>query len=626
MPPITTTRRRSTADLTRHSTPAGAHGAWHAAVARHARRAVAASALLAALGGGATAMAQEVQSADGSSNNLKAPLEGSAGQDLRRNLDANFQYRQDLLDLGNPQPNPRTISNRLADSAAPPRNDRNNLLETFFGQFVNHDKELTRSSSTDFFAVPLESGTDRFVTGSTVLPVLVGVTLPSDGGPTRNVRNDATSWLDLSTVYGSSDAVMAALRTFTDGLLKTKTYNVAFGGFTVASYPNELPSLDQTPGLEFDITFTGAPISFVVAAGDFRVGENIALTIMHTLYHREHNRLAQQVKARNPQWTDEQIFQAARKLNIAQYQRTIFQEYLPEVLRGLDVPKYTGYKQSTAAATSIEFATGAFRYGHSTTAPYKILDANLAPVCFTIPPGVFGSLPLRTSELPFAGQLGGFFTPALAYFSASGPANIVRGLVNTPVDEPDLKINDVLRNIRIPGLSGSGVDLLTSDIVRGRETGLPSYYELRKAFYDGSRHRDLYKATACTAGQVDSLECFQEITTAPGVAADLQALYGKVTAIDGVVGLLAEDKEAASEYLPRTSASIIRDEYLRSRDGDRFWYEQKDYLSAEEAAIVGTRRFVDMVRDSFPGVAVSDNVFTLAPNANPNFGVTCPPL
>jgi len=339
---------------------------------------------------------------------------------------------------------------------------------------------------------------------------------------------------------------------------------------------------------------------------------------MHTVYHREHNRLAGLVAAKNPDWSDEEIFQTARKLNIAQYQRTIFAEYLPEIIRGLKVPKYTGYKKNTEAGTSIEFATGAFRYGHSTAAPYKLLNKDRQPVCFAIPPGT-PFPPGTTNELPFAGQLGGGFTVHVAYASAGGPQNIFRGIVDTPADKPDLKVNDVVRNVRLSVLTGAGVDIFTSDIVRGRETGLPLYYELREEFYKGSR-----KAKICNKEDVGSIECFLEINADPEVAAALQEIYGEVTAIDGVIGLLAEDKEDAGEYLPRTAAAIILDEYVRSRDGDRFWYEQDGYLSQQEVDIIGNRRFVDIIRENFPDVEVSDNAFTPPPGANPNFGAVCP--
>lgn len=48
--------------------------------------------------------------------------------------------------------------------------------------------------------------------------------------------------------------------------------------------------------------------------GDVRVDENIALTSIHTLFMREHNRLARELKRINPQWDSETLYQEARKI------------------------------------------------------------------------------------------------------------------------------------------------------------------------------------------------------------------------------------------------------------------------------------------------------------------------
>lgn len=48
--------------------------------------------------------------------------------------------------------------------------------------------------------------------------------------------------------------------------------------------------------------------------GDVRVDENVALTTLHTLFLREHNRLARELKKLNPQWDSETLYQEARKI------------------------------------------------------------------------------------------------------------------------------------------------------------------------------------------------------------------------------------------------------------------------------------------------------------------------
>lgn len=48
--------------------------------------------------------------------------------------------------------------------------------------------------------------------------------------------------------------------------------------------------------------------------GDTRASEMLELACMHTLFVREHNRLAGKLRSLNPHWNDERLYQEARKI------------------------------------------------------------------------------------------------------------------------------------------------------------------------------------------------------------------------------------------------------------------------------------------------------------------------
>lgn len=67
----------------------------------------------------------------------------------------------------------------------------------------------------------------------------------------------------------------------------------------------------------------------IFISGDVRVNQNTQLTVLQIILLREHNRIADALARINPHWTDETIFQEARRIAIAEHQYISYYEWLP---------------------------------------------------------------------------------------------------------------------------------------------------------------------------------------------------------------------------------------------------------------------------------------------------------
>lgn len=130
--------------------------------------------------------------------------------------------------------------------------------------------------------------------------------------------NQATHFLDGSQIYGSTYRKSTALRSFIDGKLE----------MLVSNERNYLP-ISQNPTEDCQISSSN---SFCYRSGDSRVNFQPQLTIMHTLWYREHNRIAELLAKLNSQWDDETLFQETRRIVIAEMQHITYNEWIKEVL------------------------------------------------------------------------------------------------------------------------------------------------------------------------------------------------------------------------------------------------------------------------------------------------------
>lgn len=109
--------------------------------------------------------------------------------------------------------------------------------------------------------------------------------------------------------------------------------------------------------------------------GDDRVNIEPQLAVVYTIWHREHNRIADKLANLNPDWTDEILYQEARRIVIAQIQHITYKEWLPILLgrRYIRAVGFTAtdngyshsYDSNDEPAVSNEAATAALRFLNS---------------------------------------------------------------------------------------------------------------------------------------------------------------------------------------------------------------------------------------------------------------------
>lgn len=424
------------------------------------------------------------------------------------------------------------------------------------------------SAATENMSIPVPAGDPFFdpqSTGTQTIPMRRDQFDPNTGTSVDNPRqfpNEVTTFLDSSQIYGSDPTRADELRTFSGGQLKTS--------------PGDLLPLNNTtyfPGgpLANDNNGPNSPDT-LFAAGDVRANENEGLVSLQTLFLREHNYWAQQYQAQHPDWTDEQLYQAARKMVIAEMDHITYSEYLPLLLGPNAIQPYQGYQATVNPSINTLFSTAAFRFAHSQT-----FNAFAMP----LPGG--GSLPNQPlTNATFNSQ------PVIS----DGIDPFLLGMATQSVPGVTATALDVDRNELFGPPGSGGIDLVSVDIERGRDLGLPTYNQARQ----------LYGLPVVTS--------FAQITSDPTLQASLQKAYGSVNDIDVLVGGLAEDHAAGAMVGPLFQ-KIIADQFERLRDGDRFWYENGQFTAAELAQINQTT-LADIIDRDTGITTLSGNVFTNA--------------
>ena len=277
---------------------------------------------------------------------------------------------------------------------------------------------------------------------------------------------------------------------------------INFANFTIKDVVNGVAVTDAQYAAVSEALMESVGKHYV--AGDGRANENFGLTALHHVWHENHNVqlvnlenniLAQaDLAARHDfqlavidaktglafhdqmgnytltdqsnvavaaldqiSWNPDKMFSAVKLINEMEYQHVAIDQYARLVTP--DLPEFVTYDSNINADISLEYAQGAFRFGHSQLREtIDAIDTN----------GMITKFALS----------GAFLNPT--QFAATGAADIVRGMSQQVSNEVDEFLTPALQQ----SLLGQSLDLGAINMARGRDIGLPTLNETRRALHD----------------------------------------------------------------------------------------------------------------------------------------------
>jgi NAD(P)H-flavin reductase len=460
-------------------------------------------------------------SLDGSGNNVDNPQQGA----IQSPFMGTFDWNSNITN----QAAARRISNELFAKYRTKTNPKGlSMFHIHLGHFLALDLSKIVVNATDAIS---------FETICSGTPICVNESIPffrarhqiSQGH--RRVLNFQTSFLDCSHIYGTSIEQNQQLRTMQGGFLRVGEGNL--------------------PPIHVSGNATGAGRNRTrFLLGDDRGNETPILQAFYTLFVREHNRKARELFTVNPNRSDEELFQEARKWVIAIWQKMVYDEFLP-LLLGEPVPSFVGYNATCDASVTNLFGAAAFRYGHSQVGS-SIYRAEADGSEFS-----GGSLLLRD-----------------VYFDISplqedGIDPILMGLVYQDGYQVDGSFVNDLREFAVPAPH----DLPAINILRGRDLGLLTYNDAR-------RHYSL--------PPIRSFDAFMD----PIARQVLPTLYVSVEDVDVFVGGILESSD---HVLGELFHAIIKEQFLRTRNCDRYWYQNPGQFPSDEVVRIQSMTFAKLV-------------------------------
>lgn len=496
------------------------------------------------------------RTADGSWNNLADPKEGAAGTRFMRNVDAPATFPE--TDPRLLTPNPREVSLELLTRPDGPDGpmmeevDFLNLLAASWIQFMIHD--WVNHGDIDphnVIRVPLPEGDparDRYqqtelVIGKTQLdPTRNG---PEEPTATSSI-NEVTHWWDGSQLYGSNQATQNRLRSGRFGKMKL-------------SDDSTLP-VESGTGVED----TGFMRSWWVG-----------LSMLHTLFVREHNAICDMLYAAYPTWDDNRLFNVARLINAAVMAKIHSIEWTPAILpnRALDIGLNANWyglftfalHKGKARKTLSELNVRNAEIGGIVGNPINRYDCAFGLTEEFVEVYRLHSLLPEKLQLRRRGKDDDVENVFLPKTRQRGSTRITQAYAMSDLfysfgnQQPGaLVLNNFprfLQELSVPG--NPFLDVGTVDLVRARERGVPRYNEFRRQL------------------GLNPIQSFDDLTDDSFVQRRLKSVYGSnpdnVEDLDLLIGTLAEAHRPTGFGFGETLFQIFILNASRRLQADRFY-------------------------------------------------------
>ncbi|XP_030208813.1 eosinophil peroxidase [Gadus morhua] len=467
-----------------------------------------------------------------------------------------------------------------------------------FSNGINCDESCQRSEPC--FPITIPPSDPRFKTGpNSCLPFFRSAPVCGTGysdydfGGVANKRqqiNTVTSFTDLSTVYGSEDQLALDLRDLTSdaGLMRVNDKYTDNGRALLPFSPLKANMCATRRRITSKSTAEEVPCFL---AGDVRANENVALTSLQTLFMREHNRLARELKRINLQWDSETLYQEARKIMGAYSQVFVYRDYLPHIVGDLamnsGLGSYPGYSSNVDPSIASAFATAAYRFGHLAIKPVLTrLNDNYQ----------------ENDHIPTVPLFKTFFTPWRLVFEG-GIDPVIRGLVGSPakLGAQEHLMVDAVRDRLFEFVTNMAQDLASLNMQRGRDHGIPGYNEWRKH---------------CGLSEPSNQAELAQVLNNTDLATRFLKLYGTPSNIDVWVGGAAEPFVQGGRVGPLFSC-LITNQFKESRQGDRFWYENPGVFTPAQKTALRSASLASVICENTGITSVPKDSFSLITARNP---------